>query len=144
MKYTVMINHAEYAFGIYNTREEAEQRMIKCILDDEPHLKGKSDEDILDYDDEGYYRILDIHVEEEKEEPKIKVGSKVRLIDGISAGRIYGGLTFSKYMESLIGKDLTVMASSYDSEDNAINFGVKLYECPYGYWYSDAMLEVIE
>ena len=47
-------------------------------------------------------------------------------------------------MESLIGKDLTVMASSYDSEDNAINFGVKLYECPYGYWYSDAMLEVIE
>ena len=143
MKYTVMINHAEYAFGIYNTREEAEQGMIKCILDDEPHLKGKSDEDILDYD-EGYYRILDIHVEEEKEEPKIKVGSKVRLIDGISAGRIYGGLTFSKYMESLIGKDLTVMASSYDGEDNSKNFGVKLYECPYGYWYSDAMLEVIE
>ena len=47
-------------------------------------------------------------------------------------------------MESLIGKDLTVMASSYDCEDNAINFGVKLYECPYGYWYSDAMLKVIK
>ena len=144
MKYTVMINHAEYAVGIYNTIEEAEQGMIKCILDDEPHLKGKSDEDILDYDDEGYYRILDINVEEEKEEPRIKVGSKVRLIDGVTVGETYGGLTFAKYMELLIGKDLTVMASSYDSSDNAQNFGVKLYECPYGYWYSDAMLEVIE
>ena len=142
MKYTVMINHAEYAVGIYNTREEAEQGMIKCILDDEPHLKGKSDEDILDYDDEGYYRILEIN--NVKDEPRIKVGGKVRLIDGICVDRIYGGLTFSKYMGSLIGKDLTVMASSYDSEDNAINFGVKLCECPYGYWYSDAMLEVIE
>lgn len=144
MKYTVMINHAEYAVGIYNTIEEAEQGMIKCILDDEPHLKGKSDEDILDYDDEGYYRILDINVEEEKEEPRIKVGSKVRLIDGVTVGETYGGLTFAKYMELLIGKDLTVMASSYDSSDNAQNFGVKLYECPCGYWYSDAMLEVIE
>ena len=144
MKYTVMINHAEYAVGIYNTIEEAEQGMIKCILDDEPHLKGKSDEDILDYDDEGYYRILDINVEEEKEEPRIKVGSKVRLIDGVTVGETYGGLTFAKYMELLIGKDLTVMASSYDSSDNSINFGVKLCECPYGYWYSDAMLEIIK
>lgn len=142
MKYTVMINHAEYAFGIYNTREEAEQGMIKCILDDEPHLKGKSDEDILDYDEDGYYRILDIHIDEES--PRIKVGSKVRLIDGITVGEIYGGLTFGKYMELLIGEDLTVMASSYDGEDNSKNFGVKLYECPFGYWYTDAMLEVIE
>ena len=66
------------------------------------------------------------------------------MIDGITVGEIYGGLTFGKYMELLIGEDLTVMASSYDSEDNAINFGVKLCECPYGYWYSDAMLEIIK
>ena len=142
MKYTVMINHAEYGVGVYETYEEAKTAMAKLILDDEPHLVGKSDDEIIYCDEDGYYRILDIHIEEES--PRIKVGSKVRLIDGISAGRIYGGLTFSKYMESLIGKDLTVMASSYDSEDNAINFGVKLCECPYGYWYSDAMLEVIE
>ena len=66
------------------------------------------------------------------------------MIDGICVDRIYGGLTFSKYMGSLIGKDLTVMASSYDGEDNSKNFGVKLYECPCGYWYSDAMLEIIK
>ena len=142
MKYTVMINHAEYSVGIYETYEEAEQGMIKCILDDEPHLVGKSDDEIIDYDGDGYYRILDIHIDEES--PKIKVGSKVRLINGITVGEIYGGLTFGKYMELLIGEDLTVMASAYDGEDNSKNFGVKLYECPYGYWYSDAMLEVIE
>ena len=142
MKYTVMINHAEYSVGIYETYEEAEQGMIKCILDDEPHLAGKSDDEIIDYDEDGYYRILDIN--SVVDEPRIKVGSKVRLIDGITVGEIYGGLTFGKYMELLIGEDLTVMASSYDGEDNSKNFGVKLYECPFGYWYSDAMLEVIE
>lgn len=51
--------------------------MIKCILDDEPHLKGKSDEDILDYDDEGYYRILDINVEEEKKSLELKLEVKL-------------------------------------------------------------------
>ena len=142
MKYTVMINHAEYGVGVYKTYEEAKTAMAKLILEDEPHLVGKSDDEIIDYDGDGYYRILDIHIDEES--PKIKVGSKVRLIDGVTVGETYGGLTFAKYMELLIGKDLTVMASSYDSSDNAINFGVKLCECPYGYWYTDAMLEVIE
>lgn len=142
MKYTVMINYAEYGIGVYETYKEAKKAMAKLILEDEPHLIGKSDDEIIDYDEDGYYRILDIHIEEEL--PRIKVGSKVRLIDGITVGEIYGGLTFGKYMELLIGKDLTVMASSYDGEDNSKNFGVKLYECPFGYWYTDAMLEVIE
>ena len=60
MKYTVMINHAEYSVGIYETYEEAEQGMIKCILDDEPHLVGKSDDEIIDYDEDGYYEPVRI------------------------------------------------------------------------------------
>ena len=142
MKYTVMINHAEYGVGVYETYEEAKTAMAKLILDDKPHLVGKSDDEIIDYDKDGYYRIIDIHIEEKS--PRIKVGSKVRLIDGITVGEVYGGLTFGKYMELLIGEDLTVMTSSYDGEDNSKNFSVKLYECPFGYWYTDAMLEVIE
>lgn len=63
MKYTVMINHAEYGVGVYETYEEAKTAMAKLILEDEPHLVGKSDDEIIDYDEDGYYRILDIHMD---------------------------------------------------------------------------------
>lgn len=139
MKYTVMINHAEYGVGVYETYEEAKTAMAKLILDDEPHLVGKSDDEIIDYDEDGYYRILDIHMESNK----INVGDKVMLKNYLQLYEIYNGVMMTGDMEDLKGKVLTVTTVESD-EDNEDVLYIHLKECPFDYWYTDAMLEVIK
>jgi hypothetical protein len=139
MKYTVMINGAEFGSGIYNTYEEAEKAMAKIILEDEPHLIGKSVEEIIDYDEDGYYRILDIHMDDNK----INVGDKVILKDYLQLYEIYNGVMMTGDMEDLKGKVLTVTTVESDEDDEDVLY-IHLKECPFDYWYSDAMLEVIE
>jgi hypothetical protein len=139
MKYTVMINGAEFGSGIYNTYEEAEKAMAKIILEDEPHLIGKSVEEIIDYDEDGYYRILDIHMDDNK----INVGDKVILKDYLQLYEIYNGVMMTGDMEDLKGKVLTVTTVESDEDDEDVLY-IHLKECPFGYWYTDAMLEVIE
>lgn len=139
MKYTVMINHAEYGVGVYETYEEAKTAMAKLILEDEPHLVGKSDDEIIDYDEDGYYRILDIHMEDNK----INIGDKVMLKNYLQLYEIYNGIAMMRGMEDLKGKVLTVTTVQSDEDDEDVLY-MHLKECPNHYWYSDAMLEVIE
>ena len=139
MKYTVMTNHAEYGVGVYETYEEAEKAMVKLILEDEPHLVGKSDDEIIDYDEDGYYRILDIHMEDNK----INIGDKVMLKNYLRLYEIYNGIPMMRDMEDLKGKVLTVTTVEYDKDDEDV-FYMRFKECPNNYWYSNAMLEVIE
>ena len=139
MKYTVMINHAEYGVGVYKTYEEAKTAMAKLILEDEPHLVGKSDDEIIDYDEDGYYRILDIHMEDNK----INIGDKVMLKNYLQLYEIYNGIAMMRGMEDLKGKVLTVTTVQSDEDDEDVLY-MHLKECPNHYWYSDAMLEVIK
>lgn len=136
MKYTVMINHAEYGVGTYKTYEEAKKAMAELILEDEPHLIGKSDDEIIDYDEDGYYRILDIHMEDNK----INVGDKVMLKNYLQLYEIYNGVMMTGDMEDLKGKVLTVTTVESDEDDEDVLY-IHLKECPNHYWYSDAMLE---
>ena len=139
MKYTVMINHAEYGVCVYETYEEAKTAMAKLILDDEPHLVGKSDDEIIYCDEDGYYRILDIHMESNK----INVGDKVMLKNYLQLYKIYNGVMMTRDMEDLKGKVLTVTTVESDEDDEDVLY-MHLKECPNHYWYSDAMLEVIK
>ena len=139
MKYTVMINHAEYGVGVYETYEKAKTAMAKLILDDEPHLVGKSDDEIIDYDEDGCYRILDIHMEDNK----INIGDKVMLKNYLQLYEIYNGIAMMRDMEDLKGKVLTVTTVQSDEDDDDVLY-MHLKECPNHYWYSDAMLEVIK
>lgn len=59
-----MVNHSEYAVGIYDRKEDAEQMLIKLAKADCP------DDDFDSYDDaqelsDGYYRILEISTSDE-------------------------------------------------------------------------------
>ena len=139
MKYTVMINNAEYGVGVYETYGEAKTAMAKLILEDEPHLVGKSDDEIIDYDEDGYYRILDIHMEDNK----INIGDKVMLKNYLQLYEIYNGIAMMRGMEDLKGKVLTVTTVQSDEDDEDVLY-MHLKECPNHYWYSDAMLEVIK
>lgn len=62
MKYTVTVNHTEYAEGLFDTLGEAQSYAANKIRQDIPDiLEDVSDEDILDdYDADGYYRVVDI------------------------------------------------------------------------------------
>lgn len=64
MKYTVTINKHEHAEGVFDTYEEAEKYLVELLKADEwisTLLQGnESDEEIIDLDNEGYYRIMQI------------------------------------------------------------------------------------
>lgn len=139
MKYTVMINNAEYGVGVYKTYGEAKKAMAEFILEDVPHMIGKSDDEIIDYDKDGYYRILNIYTEDNK----INVGDKVMLKNYLQLYEIYNGIPMTRDMEDLKGKVLTVTTVESDEDDEDVLY-MHLKECPNHYWYSDAMLEVIE
>lgn len=62
-KYTVTVNHGEYAIGIYDTEGDAEKYMAKRIKDDEPDVTDDmTTEEILEFDGDGYYRVLEIDI----------------------------------------------------------------------------------
>ena len=63
MKYTMLINHAEYANGLFDTREEVERLIAFRIRQDEPDVKDDmSDEYVIEnFDSDGYYRVLEIY-----------------------------------------------------------------------------------
>ena len=109
------------------------------VSDDEPHLVGKSDDEIIYCDEDGYYRILDIHMESNK----INVGDKVMLKNYLQLYKIYNGVMMTRDMEDLKGKVLTVTTVESDEDDEDVLY-MHLKECPNHYWYSDAMLEVIK
>lgn len=63
MKYTMLINHAEYADGLFDTREEVVREIAFRIRKDEPDVpEDMFDEDVMDeFDGDGYYRVLEIY-----------------------------------------------------------------------------------
>lgn len=66
MKYTLLINHGEYAKGLYDTEQEVIVDIVSRIKADEPEVpEGMSDADVMDNFDDGYYRALEIKVEGE-------------------------------------------------------------------------------
>ena len=67
IKYTVMVNHSEYAVGIYDTKEDAEQRLIKLVKADCPDDDFDSYDDAQEFSD-GYYRIREISIADEMDE----------------------------------------------------------------------------
>lgn len=67
IKYTVMVNHSEYAVGIYDRKEDAEQMLIKLVKSDYPDDDFDSYDDAQEFSD-GYYRILEISTEEPSSE----------------------------------------------------------------------------
>lgn len=63
MKYTMLINHAEYAYGLFDTIEDAEKLIAIRIRQDEPDVSDDmSDEYVIEnFDSDGYYRVLEIY-----------------------------------------------------------------------------------
>lgn len=63
MKYTMSINHAEYANGLFDTREEVVREIAFRIRKDEPDVSDDmSDEYVIEnFDSDGYYRVLEIY-----------------------------------------------------------------------------------
>lgn len=62
MKYTITVNHYEYAKGLYDSYDEALKVAAKMARDDNPgEWEGLDDEDVYEYQD-GYYHVMEIEV----------------------------------------------------------------------------------
>lgn len=59
IKYTVMVNHSEYAVGIYDREEDAQDKLMMLFKADCPEEDFDSYDDVEESSD-GYYRILEI------------------------------------------------------------------------------------
>lgn len=137
-RYTVMINNAEYGDRIFDTREEAVAHRVKLILEDEPSLKGLPDEEILDYDEDGYYRILDIHNVAD-EGFVLSIDDKYRIKDNLVVGAKYGGVTFRETMNNYKDMDLTI--DTITSEHGFTDFTFQ--EDPWRFSFTLDMLEKV-
>ena len=58
--YTILVNFDEYSEGIFETEKDAKDYMIKLIKKNFPDTKDLNDEETLEYDDSGYFRIMNI------------------------------------------------------------------------------------
>ena len=62
--YTILVNFDEYYEGIFETEKDAKDYMIKLIKKNFPDTKDLNDEETLEYDDSGYFRIMNIRKED--------------------------------------------------------------------------------
>jgi uncharacterized protein YodC (DUF2158 family) len=79
------------------------------------------------------------------DEPKFKVGDKVRVKEGLIASKVYGGVNFSSYMSDSIGKVGTVKKERQDKHHNLILYSLDIegIEDIQEYFYSEEMLELV-
>ena len=64
IKFTIAVNHHEYAKGLYDTYEEAVKVAARSARDENaPEWDGLDDEEVYDYQD-GYYHVMEIEVDE--------------------------------------------------------------------------------
>lgn len=63
IKYTVTRNYGEGAEGLFETREQANKYRASQIRKDNPDIpKNLPLLDVIDYDAEGYYEVLEISI----------------------------------------------------------------------------------
>lgn len=103
MKYTITVNHNEFASGVYDSYEDAVS-VIRQKMREDGYFEAPADEDfdIYDYDPEGYYRPTE-------------------LFDAETLGEGINKATFDDFVEYVVqqkefelGANPYSMGSSYD------------------------------